>query len=92
MRIYRAYTHLFVFQVTLPTPLTFPLGSSIPYYIVFTTTPRSRVLAAEIMADAWAPRVTTYVYRYNTANPLDASGLVEHAAESWMMFKGTHDG
>ncbi|KIP05506.1 hypothetical protein PHLGIDRAFT_74148 [Phlebiopsis gigantea 11061_1 CR5-6] len=48
--------------------------------------------AAEIMADAWSPHVTTYVYRYNTANPTDASGLVEHAAESWMMFKGTHDG
>ena len=44
------------------------------------------------MADAWSPHVPTYVYRYNTANPTDASGLVEHAAESWMMFKGTHDG
>ncbi|KAH8113946.1 hypothetical protein DFH11DRAFT_1509678 [Phellopilus nigrolimitatus] len=38
--------------VTIPDPTTFSRKSSIPYFVVFTTKPRSRVLAAEIMADA----------------------------------------
>lgn len=47
---------------------------------------------AEIMGDAWSTHTDTYVYRYNTPNPEDASGLVEHAAEIWMMFKGVVTG
>lgn len=39
-------------QITMPDPATFSRKSSIPYFVVFTTTPRSRSLAAEIMADA----------------------------------------
>lgn len=44
------------------------------------------------MGDAWSKRTNTYVYRYNTANPTGGSSLVEHAAENWMMFKGTNTG
>ncbi|RDB30650.1 hypothetical protein Hypma_005833 [Hypsizygus marmoreus] len=38
--------------VTLPTAVTFSRTSSIPYFVVFTTTPRSPDLAKEIAADA----------------------------------------
>ncbi|KAJ7598994.1 hypothetical protein C8J56DRAFT_179396 [Mycena floridula] len=38
--------------VTLPTSVTFSRGSSIPYFVVFGTTPRSSSLAREIAADA----------------------------------------
>ncbi|PFH49933.1 hypothetical protein AMATHDRAFT_62247 [Amanita thiersii Skay4041] len=38
--------------VTLPTSATFLRGSSIPYFVVFTTTPRSPQLAKEIASDA----------------------------------------
>ncbi|KIP09951.1 hypothetical protein PHLGIDRAFT_66574 [Phlebiopsis gigantea 11061_1 CR5-6] len=48
--------------------------------------------AVEIMGDAWSQRTNTYVYRYNTANPTGGSSLVEHAAENWMMFKGSNTG
>ncbi|KAG6918389.1 hypothetical protein DXG01_014790 [Tephrocybe rancida] len=38
--------------VTLPMPVTFSRPSSISYFVVFTTIPRSRALAREIAADA----------------------------------------
>ncbi|KAH9478449.1 hypothetical protein JR316_0008904 [Psilocybe cubensis] len=38
--------------ITLPTELTFSRSSSIPYFVVFTTTPRSSELAKETAADA----------------------------------------
>ncbi|KAJ7108539.1 hypothetical protein C8R44DRAFT_713774 [Mycena epipterygia] len=38
--------------VTLPTSVTFSRASSIPYFVVFTTTPRSSTLAREIASDA----------------------------------------
>ncbi|KAF9051352.1 hypothetical protein BJ165DRAFT_1340545 [Panaeolus papilionaceus] len=38
--------------ITLPTSVTFSRSSSIPYFVVFTTTPRSPELAKEIAADA----------------------------------------
>nr|GAT52931.1 predicted protein [Mycena chlorophos] len=38
--------------VTLPTSVTFSRAASIPYFVVFTTTPRSATLAREIAADA----------------------------------------
>lgn len=38
--------------VTLPSSITFSRSSAIPYFVVFTTTPRSPVLAKEIAADA----------------------------------------
>ncbi|KAJ7765341.1 hypothetical protein B0H16DRAFT_1310164, partial [Mycena metata] len=38
--------------VTLPSSLTFSRTSSIPFFVVFTTTPRSPNLAREIAADA----------------------------------------
>ncbi|KAK2461285.1 hypothetical protein APHAL10511_006812 [Amanita phalloides] len=38
--------------VALPTSVTFTRGSSIPYFVVFTTKPRSTALAREIATDA----------------------------------------
>ncbi|KAJ7269848.1 hypothetical protein C8J57DRAFT_1180920 [Mycena rebaudengoi] len=38
--------------VTLPASVTFSRASSIPYFVVFTTTPRSSNLAREIASDA----------------------------------------
>lgn len=38
--------------ITLPTSVTFSRSSSIPYYVVFTTTPRNPVLSREIASDA----------------------------------------
>ncbi|KAJ7634892.1 hypothetical protein FB45DRAFT_476879 [Roridomyces roridus] len=38
--------------VTLPASVTFSRSSSIPYFVVFTTTPRSSALAREIASDA----------------------------------------
>ncbi|KAF7316203.1 hypothetical protein MIND_00138700 [Mycena indigotica] len=38
--------------VTLPTSVTFSRAASIPFFVVFTTTPRSSPLAREIAADA----------------------------------------
>ncbi|KAI8972901.1 hypothetical protein BD414DRAFT_499802 [Trametes punicea] len=42
----------FACAVTLPHPATFSRSGSIPYFVVFTTTPRSTTLAREIAADA----------------------------------------
>lgn len=39
-------------KVTLPHPANFTRTSSIPYFVVFTTNPRSTTLAREIAADA----------------------------------------
>jgi hypothetical protein len=39
-------------QVTLPSSVTFSRSSAIPYFVVFTTTPRSSSLTQEIAADA----------------------------------------
>lgn len=38
--------------VTLPTSITFPRGTSLPFFVVFTTQPRSPALAREIATDA----------------------------------------
>ncbi|KAG1748285.1 uncharacterized protein EDB91DRAFT_1113106 [Suillus paluster] len=38
--------------VTLPSPQTFSRRTSVPYFVVFTTKPRSSALAREIAADA----------------------------------------
>ncbi|KAJ7211225.1 hypothetical protein GGX14DRAFT_623930 [Mycena pura] len=38
--------------VTLPTSVTFSRASSIPYFVIFTTTPRASMLAREIASDA----------------------------------------
>ncbi|PPQ73923.1 hypothetical protein CVT26_006549 [Gymnopilus dilepis] len=38
--------------ITLPSSVTFSRSSSIPYFVVFTTTPRSPEVAKEIAADA----------------------------------------
>jgi hypothetical protein len=40
------------FQITLPDPPTFPRSGYIPFFVVFTTKPRSSTLAREIAADA----------------------------------------
>lgn len=40
------------YQVTLPSSITFSRSSAIPYFVVFTTNPRSPSLAKEIAADA----------------------------------------
>ena len=46
------------------------------------------------MGDAFAQQEPgkTFVYRYNTANPTTGDPLVEHAAENWMMFRGSNTG
>lgn len=44
--------NIFHDKVTMPSPASFSRRSSLPYFVVFTTKPRSRTLAAEIMADA----------------------------------------
>ena len=47
------------------------------------------------MGDAFSTSETpnkVYTYRYNTRNPSSDSPFVEHAAENWMMFKGTNTG
>ena len=49
---YQGFCILNLFKITLPTSLTFSRNSSIPYFVVFTTTPRSPELAKEIAADA----------------------------------------
>ncbi|KAJ7485863.1 hypothetical protein FB451DRAFT_1128128 [Mycena latifolia] len=38
--------------ITLPTSLTFSRTSPIPFFVVFTTTPRSKTLAREVATDA----------------------------------------
>ncbi|KZV75892.1 hypothetical protein PENSPDRAFT_14991 [Peniophora sp. CONT] len=38
--------------VTIPTPSTFPRSATVPFFVVFSTTPRSRQLAREIASDA----------------------------------------
>ncbi|KAH7906990.1 hypothetical protein BJ138DRAFT_1104681 [Hygrophoropsis aurantiaca] len=53
-------------HVTLPTPHTFSRCTSIPYYVVFTTTPRSPTLAREIAADA---TIAVSLVRKITINP-----------------------
>ncbi|KAL0578223.1 Vacuolar protein sorting-associated protein 16 [Marasmius crinis-equi] len=42
----------YIIEITLPTSVTFSRASAIPYYVVFTTTPRSLTLAREIASDA----------------------------------------
>ena len=42
------------------------------------------------MGNAFASKLPTYAYRYNTPDPPSPSPLVEHAAENYMMFAGTH--
>ncbi|EPQ52132.1 hypothetical protein GLOTRDRAFT_80307 [Gloeophyllum trabeum ATCC 11539] len=38
--------------ITLPSPAVFPRTASLPFFVVFTTTPRSSTLAREIASDA----------------------------------------
>ncbi|EIN08270.1 hypothetical protein PUNSTDRAFT_103055 [Punctularia strigosozonata HHB-11173 SS5] len=38
--------------VTMPNPATFPRSASLPYFVVYTTTPKSVPLSREIAADA----------------------------------------
>ena len=45
------YTNL-TCQITVPNPSTFGRGNALPFFVVFTTTPRSASLAREIAADA----------------------------------------
>ncbi|KIJ59377.1 hypothetical protein HYDPIDRAFT_162488 [Hydnomerulius pinastri MD-312] len=52
--------------VTLPRPQTFSRCSSIPYFVVFTTTPRSSCLTKEIAADA---TIAISLIRKVTINP-----------------------
>lgn len=46
-----------------------------------------------IMASAWdAAGVKAYTYRYNQPDPATGSSETGHAAENYMMFRGTHTG
>jgi hypothetical protein len=53
-------------QVTLPRPRKFSRCSSIPYFVVFTTTPKSSCLTKEISADA---TIVVSLVRKITTNP-----------------------
>jgi len=45
------------------------------------------------MGSAWdAADVKAYTYRYNQPDPATGSSATEHAAENYMMFRGTHTG
>ena len=45
------------------------------------------------MGEEFGKTATSWTYRYNQRNPtLSASFGVSHAAENWMMFKGTNTG
>ncbi|CAL1709691.1 unnamed protein product [Somion occarium] len=48
--------------------------------------------AREIMAGAFSKVTNAFAYRYNQANPTSSSPAVDHAAENWMMFRGTNTG
>ena len=45
------------------------------------------------MGEEFGKRAKSWAYRYNQRNPtFNASFGVAHAAENWMMFKGTNTG
>ena len=45
------------------------------------------------MGEEFGKAATSFTYRYNQRNPtINASFGVSHAAENWMMFKGTNTG
>lgn len=44
------------------------------------------------MAAEFSKKTKAFAYRYNQANPTSGSTIVGHAAENWMMFKGTNTG
>ncbi|KAI0795489.1 alpha/beta-hydrolase [Abortiporus biennis] len=50
------------------------------------------ICAREIMGGAFAKKANVFTYRYNQPNPTSGSDVVAHAAENWMMFKGTNTG
>ncbi|KAI0631232.1 hypothetical protein C8Q77DRAFT_195003 [Trametes polyzona] len=58
--------------VTLPHPATFSRSGSIPYFVVFTTTPRSATLAREIAADATISVSLQREVRIDATTPLYA--------------------
>jgi len=46
-----------------------------------------------IMASSWNRiNVQTWTYRYNQPDPIGGSTATAHAAENYMMFRGTHTG
>ncbi|EAU85247.2 EstA protein [Coprinopsis cinerea okayama7 len=51
------------------------------------------ICARSIMGTAFSQRgLDTYTYRYNQRNPTNGGTGVWHAAENWMMFRGTNTG
>ncbi|KAJ8468336.1 hypothetical protein ONZ51_g9708 [Trametes cubensis] len=63
----------FTCAVTLPHPVNFSRAGSIPYFVVFTTTPRSTSLAREIATDASISVSLLREVRIDAATPLYAS-------------------
>ncbi|KAI0355973.1 hypothetical protein OH77DRAFT_1538177 [Trametes cingulata] len=63
----------FACAVTLPHPATFSRTGSIPYFVVFTTTPRSATLAREIAADATVSVSLQREIRIDPVTPLYAT-------------------
>ncbi|EJF59724.1 hypothetical protein DICSQDRAFT_88794 [Dichomitus squalens LYAD-421 SS1] len=59
----------FTCAVTLPHPASFSRSSSISYFVVFTTTPRSAPLAREIAADATVSVSLSRVVRIDSITP-----------------------
>ncbi|CDO68585.1 hypothetical protein BN946_scf184996.g16 [Trametes cinnabarina] len=50
------------------------------------------ICARAIIGQAAARKNKAYTYRYNQAVPTSGSNVVGHAAENWMMFRGTSTG
>ncbi|KAJ7185203.1 hypothetical protein C8R46DRAFT_1287558 [Mycena filopes] len=64
--------------VTLPSSLTFSRASSIPFFVVFTTTPRSPTLAREIAGDATISiSISSHISVTDTAPTASAAAAAE---------------
>ncbi|KAF7325802.1 hypothetical protein MKEN_00430800 [Mycena kentingensis (nom. inval.)] len=58
--------------ITLPSTLTFSRASTIPYFVVFTTTPRNATLAREIATDATISISVTSQFFYKEEPPVQS--------------------
>ena len=70
-------------QITLPDPPTFPRSGYIPFFVVFTTKPRSPALAREIAADATiAISLLRQVTVLSRPSPLYSPNVASYSASS----------
>ena len=88
-------------QITLPNPASFSKNDQIPYFVVFTTQPRSKALCREIAADATIAvsllrKVTVNIQRPCTIVSLPYSAPGTHQKgqsppSAWSMGSGFED-